>query len=341
MSCLSSGAFTVATAPAAAADRPPDRYVVRPAGVLAELLGSADVGEEELLLRLRELGLITYPSPLLKGLTEGLPELLAAEVLTRLDPTDVVLFGQADRACRAAVVASGAPKEERWWWIDNEGNEGEGFEGGPLCLRVSNFVGSIERLAWAKEMGCQWDEWICEFAAEGGNLQVLRWAREHGCKWNQMTCAVAASRGHLEVLRWAHDHGCPGGLSRATIIRAGFGGHLDVLRWAHEHGASWDAWTCSHAASQGQLHVLQYARENGCPWDEWTCYAAARGGHLEVLQWAREHNCPWTAITCFEAARGGHLEVLRWAREHGCPWTAATRHLAATKGYADNIPLSV
>jgi len=33
--------------------------------------------------------------------------------------------------------------------------------------------------------------------------------------------------------------------------------------------------------------------------------------------------------------------VLKWARKHGCPWTAAMRDLAATKGYSDNLPLSV
>jgi len=33
--------------------------------------------------------------------------------------------------------------------------------------------------------------------------------------------------------------------------------------------------------------------------------------------------------------------VLKWAREHGCPWTARTRDKAATKGYSDNLPLSV
>jgi len=44
-------------AAAAAAERPPDRYFVRPAGVLAEILGAADFGEDELLLRMRrELG---------------------------------------------------------------------------------------------------------------------------------------------------------------------------------------------------------------------------------------------------------------------------------------------
>ena len=43
----------------AAADRPMDRYVVRPAGVLADILGAAEFREDELLLKLRELGLIT------------------------------------------------------------------------------------------------------------------------------------------------------------------------------------------------------------------------------------------------------------------------------------------
>jgi len=114
-------------APAAAlvaVGRPPDRYVVRPAGVLAEFLGAAELGEDELLLRLRELGLITHPSPLLGGLTEGLPEVLAAEVLARLDPTDLVLFGQAGRACRAAVVAFGVPQEEVESWSDDSDDEG-------------------------------------------------------------------------------------------------------------------------------------------------------------------------------------------------------------------------
>jgi hypothetical protein len=51
--------------------RSPDRYVVRLAGALAALLGraeGAELPEVELLGRLREWGLITYPSPLLGGL---------------------------------------------------------------------------------------------------------------------------------------------------------------------------------------------------------------------------------------------------------------------------------
>ena len=177
-----------AAAAAAAADHPPARYIVRPAGVLAELLGAAELGEDELLLRLRELGLITYPSPLLGGLLEGLPEVLAAEVLTRLDPTDVVLFGQAGRACRAAVVAFGVPQEEVERWSDDSDDE-DTEERGPLLLRVWNFVGSVERLVWAKERGCPWNESICQYAAERGHLEVLRWAWDNHCPWDWKTCA--------------------------------------------------------------------------------------------------------------------------------------------------------
>jgi len=193
-------AAAASSAAAAAADRPPDRYVVRPTGVLADLLGAADLGEDELLLRLRELELITYPSPLLEGLLEKVPEVLAAEVLARLEFTDLVLFGQAGRACRAAVVAFvwggslGEGDSEVWrrkvrrrrWGLEEEDEE-EAVEEEeqveeeeaveevdameeaeevaslvheeslkePLFLkfRVDRFVGSVERLAWAKARG--------------------------------------------------------------------------------------------------------------------------------------------------------------------------------------------
>jgi hypothetical protein len=192
---------------AAAADHTSDRYVVRPAGVLADLLGAAELGEDKLLLRLRELGLITYPSPLLGGLLEKLHEVLEIEVLSRLDPSDVVMFGQVGRTCRAAVVAFGVPQEEEVeeWSYDSDD---EDTEGGPLLLRVENFVGSVERLAWAKERGCPWDESACAYAARCGYLEVLQWAWERCCPWDSSVCWSAAWGGCLEMLRWARDHGC-------------------------------------------------------------------------------------------------------------------------------------
>ena len=327
---------TSSAAPAPATHRPPDRYVVRPAGVLADLLGAAELGEDELLLRLGDLGLITYPSPLLGGLTEDLPEVLAAEVLARLDPTDLVLFGQAGRACRAAVVAFGVPQEEE----ASDVSDDEGSEGGPLLLRVEDFVGSVERLAWAKEIGCAWDEEICAWAASGGHLDVLKWVcAEVGVGADSQVCSLAALGGHLAVLQWAREHGCD--WDEETCLYAARGGHLDLLRWAHEHGCPWGASTCASAARGGHLHVLQWAREHRCEWDWMTCAHATMNGHLEVLKWARDRRCPWNEAMCWHAVEGGNLDVLKLAREHGCPWTAATRDAAATLGYSDDLPLSV
>ena len=293
--------------------------------------GGAEIGED---------GLIAYPSPLLgAGLLEKLPEVLAAEVLARLDPTDLMLFGQAGRACRAAVVAFGVPQEEEVATSDDdggdEGSSGEGTERGPLLLRVQDFVGSVERLAWAKARGCPWKEDICTYAASGGHLEVLKWAWERRCPWNNYTCTEAAWGGHLEVLKWAREHRCPwdedtcswGGQGRAPG-----GGEVGRRAWVPVERK------CSLAALGGHLHVLQFLRESGCPWDSRTC---ATGGHLEVLKWAREKQCPWHDMTLVWTVSRGHLEVLQWAREHGCPWTAATRDEAATKGYSDTLPLSV
>ena len=60
--------------------------------------------------RLRRAGLITYPSPLLGPLLGELSELLLAEVLPWLDPTDLALFARTGRASRAAVASSGLPR---------------------------------------------------------------------------------------------------------------------------------------------------------------------------------------------------------------------------------------
>ena len=76
-------------------------------------------------------------------------------------------------------------------------------------LKVTEFVGSVSRLAWARGNGCPWVAMTCELVARGGHLEVLQWAREHHCPWRETTCTAAAALGHLEVLRWAREHGCP------------------------------------------------------------------------------------------------------------------------------------
>ena len=62
---------------------------------------------------LREMGLIMYPSPVLGRLLEDLPEVLAAEVQARLDPTGIAVLALVGPQWLAAVVASGQPRAEK------------------------------------------------------------------------------------------------------------------------------------------------------------------------------------------------------------------------------------
>ena len=53
-------------------------------------------------------------------------------------------------------------------------------------------------LKWARENDCQWDEWTCTYAAEGGHLEMLKWARANGCPLDEDTRYEAAAMGYVE-----------------------------------------------------------------------------------------------------------------------------------------------
>jgi hypothetical protein len=204
---------------------------------------------------------------------------------------------------------------------------------GAVPLELKDFVGSVPRLAWAKENGSPWngnrrDSEISRCVARGGHLEVLQWAREKHCGWDVGTCAELAHCGHLETMKWARAHGCPWDMQ--TPKCAARGGHLEVLQWAREHHCEWyPEYMCTDAAWGMHPEVLKWAREHDCPWDELTCTSAASGGQLEVLKWARERDCPWNWRTldvaaffseCYSGAlRVSYEELLTWAMENGCP----------------------
>ena len=199
---------------------------------------------------LRAKGLLTYPSPLLGGLLEDMREVLAAEVLPLLDPTDLAVLAQMGPPWLALVVSSGLPRA--------------GKSAG-LLLKLREFVGSVARPAWAKEIGCPWHPRTCGLAAHRGQLEVLQWAREHECPWSQHApsplragtwrcCSGRRSKG----ARGAGVTLCPCRCGRAPgcvavaagsrvpvgpelrVLRAAAGGHLAMLQWARERGCVWD-----------------------------------------------------------------------------------------------------
>jgi len=192
-------------------------------------------------------------SPIL-DLLQRFPDLFAQKVLAHLDPIDRTFLAQTGGACRAAVAASDLPRAGtrrevlgRTVWV--------------VTHRLVRFCTSVERLAWAKNNGCPWDEATCSIAARDGHLEVLKWAREYDCPWDKWTCAWAAMSGHLEILRWVREHEC-----------------------------LWDEWTCFYAAHNRHLEVLQWARQNGCPWSKRDCLAASRFANsteTETLAWVR------------------------------------------------------
>ena len=130
-------------------------------------------------------------------------------------------------------------------------------------------------------------------AAFLGDLELLRLALELGYERNWETCCCAALNGHLECLKYAHERGCP--LNEDMCEYAASYGHLECLKYAHERGCPWDELTCSSAAENGHLECLKYAHEHGCPWDELTCGAAAYVNEIECLRYAQDHGAPDSA----------------------------------------------
>ena len=130
-------------------------------------------------------------------------------------------------------------------------------------------------------------------AAFLGDLELLRLALELGYEWNWETCASAAENGHLECLKYAYERGCP--LYEEMCAYAASNGHLECLKYLHERGCPWNEETCQNAAEKGHLECLKYAHEHGCRWDELTCGAAAYVNEIECLRYAQDHGAPDSA----------------------------------------------
>ena len=160
-----------------------------------------------------------FNSPLLEGFVADAPDVFVAHVLSRLDDGDLAVLATVNRKMRDVVFNAPVGDVRDVAAVRRE------------LARVPNFVGSIGRLAWAKEQrGCPWNEETFTCIARGGNVEVARWAKERGCPWDESTCSSAAAAGHLEMLQWLRANDCP--WDENTCANAARGGHLEVLQWA-------------------------------------------------------------------------------------------------------------
>merc|ERR1712224_965414 len=87
----------------------------------------------------------------------------------------------------------------------------EGMEYSAATSTSAAAGGQLETLKWLRSLDppCPCSTWVCNYAAEKGDLEMLQWAREEGCPWEEMACMMAARGGHLEVLQWLRSQRPP------------------------------------------------------------------------------------------------------------------------------------
>ena len=134
--------------------------------------------------------------------------------------------------------------------------------------------GHLDVLEWAIEYGCPHDGdyryyglSCIDAAAYCGQLHILEWLRQIGYNWGERTCYYAAAGGYLHVLKWARQNGCPWG--RHAFPGAACDDHFRTLkgiRYTHNR-------LCGRPASPSvvcydHLKIRTWARQNDCPWQE-------------------------------------------------------------------------
>lgn len=127
--------------------------------------------------------------------------------------------------------------------------------------------GNLEMLKCAHESGCTWKNNIILLAVEVGNIDILRYIREEmidpDCiEWdNVWLCNKAAEHGNLECLKYLRYIGCPwyeGACSYAAI-----GGQLECLKYLRENGCPWSSCIAKNAHANGHMDCYEYAVD---PW---------------------------------------------------------------------------
>ncbi len=109
--------------------------------------------------------------------------------------------------CRVAEFgALGGHISVLQWCVDNKFSRSYMYSSAIRC-------GHLHILKWLQ--GQQHREfditypWMCNKAAEYGQLEILKFAREIGCPWNIHTYIYALRNGNEELIKYLVDNGCP------------------------------------------------------------------------------------------------------------------------------------
>jgi len=229
---------------------------------------------------------------------DDLPSELLAMILNLIDPVSLVVCAFVCRRWDALLPRSDVEKR-----ADDSSITQDKTLSAKEVLRLIEF--RKQHPPRPKRMT---GEFFAAAIASHGYLNILRWARDLGCPWDERVCNNAAQQGHLDILEYAVDAGC-------SDWQEAFGfaarqGYLKILEWGRKRGGAWNGWIACEAARGGQLEVLKWMKADGCHLPAGVCESAAEGGHLHVLIWAREQKCPWDESVCASAAEAGHLDLL-------------------------------
>lgn len=278
--------------------------------------------------------LLPPPRPTtLSLLHERCPDVFREEILTRLSVSDRQMLARVDRRSRAAVLASASDLPRAGVSED-------------LPLRLTDFVGSVERLRWAASNGAPrggsggrstsllHDEATLLLVAGFGGVRVLRWLLKRVrrgqsyCGGNEMIPAAAARRGNLTVLRWAISQTLLSSKKGKKRRRdASFEEEEVELKDEndmnndkknngdddHDDDDDDDTGNYSDDDNVNDMNGSNMKKDindgNVFFCGDYTFSRAAEGGHIATMQFLRDFGCPWTAVTCADAAGAGQLEA--------------------------------
>jgi hypothetical protein len=105
-----------------------------------------------------------------------------------------------------------------------------------ILVRTLVFFNCIDLLQIAKNNGCKLD-FICDLAAEMGQLEVLKWGKENGYHLGSMICIFASKNGHLDILKWAINNSCAFRYAYCSYWAETMG-HTHIINWLMEHEVS-------------------------------------------------------------------------------------------------------
>ena len=145
---------------------------------------------------------------MLEQLIKSYPEVTRAHVLSKIDPTSLLLLRRCSRCVQQFVdrnsssLTSFSPESSSSVALSTTQNH---------KFKPSEFASSINLIEYAIECGCPIDRTrFATFAARFGNIDVIRYlvVEKDLCEWDWRTTQKACEFGHVELLKWLRVVNC-------------------------------------------------------------------------------------------------------------------------------------